>query len=101
MLTAPSQCPLASLGEGAAFRFGWRGCVLQEGQTDEEGRACSLDGLEPDVSPMLLNEFATEVEPQPCTADPIGLTLVYPPKTPNTVALPFFPYPHPPLPHTL
>src|SRR5258708_9758562 len=30
-LTTPSQCPLASLGRGAAFRFGCRGCVLQEG----------------------------------------------------------------------
>src|SRR5258707_3120308 len=87
MLTAPSQCPLASLGEGAAFRFGWRGCVWQEGQTDEEGRACSLDGLEPDVPPMLLNEFATEVEPQACTADPVGLTIGRPHKTAKKVGL--------------
>src|SRR5260370_32809098 len=76
--------------ERGAFGFGWRGCVLQEGQTDEEGRACSFDGLEPDVPPMLLNEFATEVESQACTADPVGLAIGRPDKTAKKVGLLFF-----------
>src|SRR5258708_16537274 len=87
MLTTPSQCPLASLGRGAAFRFGWRGCVVQEGQPGEEGRACSFDGLEPGGPAMLLNEFATEVEPKACTADPVGLTIGRPHKTAKKVGL--------------
>src|SRR5258708_28691686 len=87
MLTTPSQCPLASLGRGDAFRFGWRGWVLQEGQTDEEGRACSFDGLEPDVPPMLLNDFATEVEREARPADPVGLTIGRPYKTAKKVGL--------------
>src|SRR5258707_6644482 len=87
MVTAPSKWRVALLGRGAAFRFGWRGCVLQEGQADVEGRACYFDRLEPDVSPMLLNEFATEIEPQACTADPVGLTIGRPHKTAKKVSL--------------
>src|SRR5258708_14405540 len=34
---------------------------------------------------MLLNEFATEVEPQACTADPVGLTIGCPEKTAKMV----------------
>src|SRR5438128_2322840 len=100
ILTTPSQCPLASLGRGGAFDFGWKGCILQEGQTDEESRACSFDGLEPDVPPMLLNEFATEVETQACTADPIGLTIGRPDKTAKKVCLLFFRDADPLIPNT-
>src|SRR5260370_17434751 len=100
---APLQLCLKApidLGNGCAFGFGWRGCVLQEGQTDEEGRACSFDGLEPDVPPMLLNEFATEVESQACTADPVGLAIGRPDKTAKKGGLLFFRDADPLIPNT-
>src|SRR5258708_26027946 len=83
-----------------SFRFGWRGCVLQEGQTDKEGRACSFDGFEPDVPPMLFNEFATEEDSQASTADPVGLTIGRPDKTSKKVGLLFFRDADPLIPNT-
>src|SRR6266516_5624239 len=43
--------------------------VLQAGQTDEEGRPYPFGGLEPETACMPFDEFATEIEPQPCPRD--------------------------------
>lgn len=57
------------------WRDARRGCALRERKTEEEGRTGSFGRLEPDVSPMLRDEFATKIEAQAGPADPLGLTI--------------------------
>ena len=65
----------------------WRGYALREGETEEEGRTCSFGRLEPDVSPVLLDEFATEIQAQAGPADPVGLAIGRPDKPTKEVGL--------------
>src|SRR6266446_4377460 len=80
MLPRRSRGALIPLGRGGTWRDARRACALRERKTEEEGRTGSLTRLEPDVSPMLRDEFATQIEAQAGPADPLGLAIGRPDK---------------------
>ena len=87
MITISSQGGLIPLGRGGRWRDARRGCALRERKTEEEGRTGSLGRLEPDVSPMLRDEFATKIEAQAGPADPLGLAIGRPDKPTKQLGL--------------
>ena len=60
---------------------------MRERKTEEEGRTGSFGRLEPDVSPMLRDEFATKIEAQAGPADSLGLAIGRPDKPTKQLGL--------------
>jgi hypothetical protein len=85
--TRSSFTSLVPLGDGGTLVGLRHWTVWQQWQTHEERRACSFTGLEPDLSAVLDDQLATQIETHASSADALRLATGCPDKAAKEASL--------------